>query len=59
MLLASEGTAGFPLLTSIIVLPAVGSLICALLSRRRPELIRQTAFLFSTATGATLLMKYS
>jgi NADH-quinone oxidoreductase subunit M len=52
MLLASQGTSGFPLLTSIIVLPAVGSLVCALLSRRRPELIRQTAFLFSTATGA-------
>ncbi|MEA3216495.1 MAG: NADH-quinone oxidoreductase subunit, partial [Acidimicrobiia bacterium] len=52
MLLASQGTSGFPLLTSIIVLPAVGSLVCAMLSRRRPELIRQTAFLFSTATGA-------
>jgi NADH-quinone oxidoreductase subunit M len=42
----------FPLLTTMIVLPAVGALVVALLPRRRPELVRPTALVFTVATGA-------
>src|SRR5690606_36608186 len=40
-------SAGFDILTAIIVVPAVGALVVGLLSRRRPELCRQVAVLFS------------
>jgi NADH-quinone oxidoreductase subunit M len=42
----------FPLLTTMIVLPAVGALVVALLPKRRPELVRPTALAFTVATGA-------
>ena len=56
LLLAAEtthaATSGFPLLTAAIALPATGALATALVSRRRPELARLLATLFSVATGA-------
>jgi NADH-quinone oxidoreductase subunit M len=44
-------SAGFDILTAIIVVPAVGALVVGLLSRRRPELCRQVAVLFSLLTA--------
>jgi NADH-quinone oxidoreductase subunit M len=51
-MLAAEATPGFPLLTAAVVLPAVGALATALVSRRRAEAARLVATLFSAATGA-------
>ncbi len=54
-MLAAEGAgsaSGFPLLTAAVVLPAVGALVTALVSRRRPESARLVATLFSVGTGA-------
>ena len=42
----------FPILTSLIVVLAVGALVVATVTRYRPELVRQLAFLFSAVTGA-------
>ncbi|QGG93812.1 NADH-quinone oxidoreductase subunit M [Actinomarinicola tropica] len=42
----------FPLLTALVVLPAFGALLVAVLPRRRPESIRMTALLTTMATGA-------
>ena len=42
----------FPILTALIAVPAVGALVIALLSQRRPEWIKLTAVLVSTFTGA-------
>ncbi len=42
----------FPLLTAVILVPAFGALVVALLPRRRPELVRPIGLLFSVATGA-------
>jgi NADH-quinone oxidoreductase subunit M len=42
----------FPILTSLVVVPAVGSLVIALLSQRRPEWIKLVAILVSVFTGA-------
>ena len=44
--------ATFPLLTTVVVLPAVGALVVSLLSRRRPELSRTIGLIFSVITGA-------
>jgi NADH-quinone oxidoreductase subunit M len=56
VLAASEGGhAGgvdFPILTTTVVLPAVGALCVALVSKRRPELSRALALFFSVITGA-------
>ncbi len=38
---------GFDVLTTLIALPAVGALLIALVSRQRPEINRQLAFIFS------------
>ena len=43
--------ATFPLLTSLIVIPAVGAAICALLPRNQEGLIRLVGLLFSLAAG--------
>ena len=43
---------GFPLLTSLVVVPAVGALLVALLGDRRPEWVKLTAALVSVLTGA-------
>src|SRR5512132_1320655 len=42
----------FPLLTTLIVLPAVGALVVGLLPNRRPEYVRPVGLLFAVATGA-------
>jgi NADH-quinone oxidoreductase subunit M len=56
LLAATEGghssSSGFPLLTTTVVLPAVGALAVALVSKRRPELTRALALFFSVVTGA-------
>lgn len=44
--------ASFPVLTSIVVLPALGALAVAVVSRRRPELARIIGLLASVLTGA-------
>ena len=52
LLLAQEGSTDFPILPALILLPAVGAAVIALLSRRRPDLVKVVALLFSVATGA-------
>ncbi|NLV56449.1 MAG: Fe-S-binding domain-containing protein, partial [Acidimicrobiales bacterium] len=47
-----SAAATFPLLTTVVVLPAVGALVVSLLSRRRPELSRTIGLIFSVITGA-------
>ena len=42
---------GFPLLTAIVLLPAVGAAVVALLPKSRPDAIKLVAFLASLATG--------
>lgn len=42
----------FPILTSLVLVPAAGALVVALLSKRRPEWITLMAMLFSVLTGA-------
>ena len=42
----------FPILTALVAVPAIGSLVIALLSTRRPEWIKLTAVLVSVFTGA-------
>jgi NADH-quinone oxidoreductase subunit M len=51
-LLAAEGSATFPVLNALIVVPAVGALVVALLPRRRSDMARQVGFLFSAAAAA-------
>ncbi len=54
-LLAVEGAAGgpsLPLLSLLVLIPAVGALVVALVSRRRPEIASQLALLIATLTGA-------
>jgi len=46
-----RSTGDLPLLTAAVVLPAVGAVATALVSRRRPESARLVAILFSIATG--------
>jgi NADH-quinone oxidoreductase subunit M len=43
---------GFPILTSIIVVPVVGAILTLIASNRRPELVKLVALLASVATGA-------
>jgi NADH-quinone oxidoreductase subunit M len=42
----------FPILTSIIFVPAFGALVVSLMSKRRPELIKLTAIIVSVFTAA-------
>jgi NADH-quinone oxidoreductase subunit M len=51
-LLAQDSTTNFPILPSLIVVPAVGAVFVAFLSNRRPDLIKLISLLFSLATGA-------
>ena len=51
-MLAAEASPDFPLLTATVVLPAIGALVTALVSRRRVESARLVATLFSVATAA-------
>ncbi|MEE3205606.1 MAG: proton-conducting transporter membrane subunit, partial [Actinomycetota bacterium] len=41
----------FPVLPALLVIPAVGAALVAVLPRRRPEVVKQVAMLFSTATA--------
>lgn len=52
MLAAEAASPGFPLLTTVVVVPAVGALATALCTKRRPELVRLVATLFSVGTAA-------
>ena len=57
LLLAAEGgetarQVGFPILSTVVLLPVVGSIVVALVSKRRPEIAKQAAVLFAFATGA-------
>ena len=52
---ATEASPSFPLLTALVLLPGIGALIVGLLPKRRPELVRLTAVLFASATGALTL----
>ena len=42
----------FPLLTTLVVLPAVGAFVVSLLPKRRPEYVRLVGLIFAVATGA-------
>jgi NADH-quinone oxidoreductase subunit M len=59
LLIASETAAatepGFPILSTIVLMPVVGALVVALISKRRPELAKQTAVVFALVTGALTL----
>jgi NADH-quinone oxidoreductase subunit M len=52
MLAATSGTLAFPILSMLIVVPAVGALIVLVLSKRRPEYMKLVATVTSVATGA-------
>jgi NADH-quinone oxidoreductase subunit M len=45
----------FSVLSTLIALPAIGAVVIALVSRRRPEITRALALVFSVATGAITL----
>jgi NADH-quinone oxidoreductase subunit M len=59
LMLASETAAGtepgFPILSTIVLMPVVGALVVSLLSKRRPELSKQIAVVFALVTGALTL----
>jgi NADH-quinone oxidoreductase subunit M len=47
-----EATVGFPILTALIAVPAVGALLVAVVSSKRPEIAKLLALLASAVTGA-------
>jgi NADH-quinone oxidoreductase subunit M len=49
---AGHATSDFPILTALVVLPAVGALVVALVPQARAELHRLVALMFSVGTGA-------
>jgi NADH-quinone oxidoreductase subunit M len=58
---AHAGSVPFPILTALVVLPAVGAAAVALTPRMRPELAKLVGLLFSIATAAvavTLLIEF-
>jgi NADH-quinone oxidoreductase subunit M len=52
MVLAQESAPDFPILTALVLVPAVGAVAVALIPRARAELHRGVALLFSSAAGA-------
>ncbi|HEX9530434.1 MAG TPA: Fe-S-binding domain-containing protein, partial [Acidimicrobiales bacterium] len=48
----SATSAAFPLLTTLVLLPAVAALIVTLLPRTRPELVKLVGFLAALAEAA-------
>src|SRR4029079_2081104 len=50
-----HSSVSFPLLTAMVLLPAVGALVVALMSARRPEWVKLTGLVFAVATGALTL----
>ncbi len=58
---SGSGVLDFPILTVLVVIPAVGALLVGLLSRRRPELVKATAVLVSltaAALGGWMLVEF-
>ena len=51
-LLGSADVASFPVLNALILLPAVGALVVALLPKNRPEIVRPIGALFALGAGA-------
>jgi NADH-quinone oxidoreductase subunit M len=49
---SAGGAADFPVLTTLVLLPALGALVCAWSPDRRPELVRASGFAASVATLA-------
>jgi NADH-quinone oxidoreductase subunit M len=49
---AGHGSPDFPILTALVLVPAVGALTVALIPKARAELHRMVALLFSTGAGA-------
>ena len=43
---------GFPILSTVVLVPVIGSIVVALISKRRPEIAKQAAVLFAFTTGA-------
>jgi NADH-quinone oxidoreductase subunit M len=50
-----HGSSSFPILTAMILTPAAGALVVALLSKRRPEYTKLLGLIFTVATGALAL----
>jgi NADH-quinone oxidoreductase subunit M len=49
---ATEGAASFPILTSLILVPAIGAVVVMFASKRRPDLIKLVALVASMGTAA-------
>jgi NADH-quinone oxidoreductase subunit M len=47
-----HGSSAFPILTALILTPAVGALVVALLTNKRPEYVKLVGVAFSVAVGA-------
>ncbi|MCU1346480.1 MAG: nuoM [Acidimicrobiia bacterium] len=59
---AVQQSAQFPILTALVLTPAIGAVVVAFISKRRPESVRAAGVLFSTVTGglaAWLLIKFN
>ena len=54
-LLATASSATFPVLPALLVVPSAGALFILFLHRTRKDLIKLTALIFSTTTGALSL----
>ena len=52
MIGAASGAASFPILTSLVLVPAIGAVFVMLASKRRPDLVKLVALLASMATAA-------
>ena len=48
----SLGADNFPILTAIILVPAVGALMVAIVNKRRPEFVKLVAITFSVLEAA-------
>jgi NADH-quinone oxidoreductase subunit M len=51
-ILGSTEVASFPVLNALILLPAIGALVVALLPKNRPEIVRPIGALFALGAGA-------
>ena len=52
MIASQSGVIAFPILTMLVVLPAIGALVVSLISRSRAEWVKLAALVTSVATGA-------
>jgi NADH-quinone oxidoreductase subunit M len=56
VILAIEGAAlSFPILTMLVLVPAIGALVVALLPKSRPEYVKLTGLIFTVGTAALTL----